>query len=386
MNRSILLLASSTLIFGSASAYFWQGQRGGDERNAALETRVKELETTLAAAQSQPPPSQPPPQLAVVAEPPAPVDDPKPAAKAPAKSAPKFAATGVGVVRNGTGNALIAAPSVFRVMRTDKLMEDPEYRAAMRSQQRMMMPARYPDLGEALGLQPEEVDKLMDLLTDQEMTGMENRPPIGENGPPDPAATQEWSKQMQQRQRDNEAQLAGLLGDAGLQEWKEYQQTLGARMQVKQLRGIMEGSSDPIRADQVQPLVDAMAAEQQRMLQTQLRGLNNTVPGQQTIALVAGGSGAMHPATPTNQVAMMEKSLEQTVQNNQRMHDAVAPYLSSRQLEQFDKYQNQQLEFQRASLRMMRASAEAEARGEVQQNSNGVSMSSSAVLMPLADP
>jgi hypothetical protein len=237
-----------------------------------------------------------------------------------------------------------------------------------------------------LHLQPEDVDKLMDLLTDQEMANMSGQPPFGENGQVDQAAMQEWSKKLQQRQRDNEAQLAGLLGDSGVQEWQEYQKTLGARMQVKQLRGMLEGSSDPIRPDQVQPLVEAMAAEQQRMMQTQLRGFSSVAPGQRTVGMIAP-AGAMQPFTPGNQVAMMEKSLEQTVQNNQRMHDAVAPYLTQRQLEQFDKYQNQQLEFQRASLRMMRASAEAEARGEVQPNGNSSSMSvSSSGWVPLATP
>jgi hypothetical protein len=378
MNRSILLLGS-TLVFGSASAYFWQEQRAGEERNAALEARVKELESTLAATRQLPPP----PLAATVEESPPPVDTSSPPAKAPAAPQPKLAVSGsFGTVR-GAANAFVAGPSaVFRSMRMDKLMEDPEYRAAMRSQHRMMMASRYPELGEALRLQPEDVDKLMDLLTDQEMANMAGRPPFGEDGQVDQAAMQEWSKKAQQRQRDNEAQLAGLLGDSGLQEWKDYQQTLGARMQVRQLRGILEGSSDPIRPDQVQPLVEAMAAEQQRVLQTQLRGVNSLAPGQRSVTML-GAAGVMQPITPGNQVAMMEKSLEQTVQNNQRMHDAVASYLTPRQLEQFDKYQNQQLEFQRASLRMMRASAEAEARGEVQQNSNDPAMSARSVLVPL---
>jgi hypothetical protein len=380
MNRSVLLLGS-TLVFGSASAYFWQEQRAGDERNATLEARVKELESTLAATRLPPPPA------ATVEEAPPPVETSSPPAKArAAPPPPKVAVGGMGTFR-GAATALVAGPSpVFRAMRMDKLMEDPEYRAAMRSQHRMMMSSRYPDLGEALHLQPDDVDKLMELLTDQEMANMSGQPPFSENGQVDPAAMQEWSKKVQQRQRDNEAQLAGLLGDSGVQEWKEYQQTLGARMQVKQLRGILEGSSDPIRPDQVQPLVEAMAAEQQRMMQTQLRGFSNVVPGQRTVGMIAP-AGATQPFTPGNQVAMMEKSLEQTVQNNQRMHDAVAPYLTQRQLEQFDKYQNQQLEFQRASLRMMRASAEAEARGEAQPNGNSNAMSvSSSGWVPLATP
>lgn len=382
MQRSVLLLAGSTLIFGSASAYFWQQERIGDERSTALEARVKELEGTLAATRLPPPP----PMINTV-EPPAPPENPPaPSAKAPApKPAAKVAMGGVGMVREGGPNRLMAGP-VFRSMRMDKLLEDPEYRAAMRSQHRMMMSGRYPDLGEALRLQPEEVEKLMDLLADQEIAGMATQPAFGFDGTqPDPAAMQDWSRKMQQRQRDNEAQIAGLLGDSGLQEWKDYQQTLGARMQVKQLRGIMENSSDPIRPDQVRPLVDAMAAEQKRMMEAQMRsvGLVGMAPSRGNAAVIASGStwAAARPMTPGNQVDMMEKSLEQTAQNNQRMHDAVAPYLSQRQLEQFDKYQNQQLEFQRASLRMMRANAEAEARGETQPN--GASISASSALVPM---
>jgi hypothetical protein len=374
MNRSIVVLAGTTLAFGSASAYFWQAQRAANERGTALESRIEELETKLAAAQPLPP--VPLAQTPFTAPPP---QDAEPAPRKPVRApsvsnGPKVAGTIPPALHRGFGQP---AP-VFRSMRMDKLMEDPEYREAMRSQHRMSMSSRYPDIGEALNLQPDQVDKLMDLLTDQEIAGMSRtQPPFSQDGrAPDPTAMQEWGKQMQKQQRDNEAQIAALLGDAGVQEWKDYQQTLGARMQVKQLRSVMEGSSDPIRSDQMQPLVAAMAAEQRRAMESQMQNLRNNM-GQRP-ALV----GSQIQMTSGNRVAMIEQSLEQTVQNHERMRDAVAPYLSPRQLEHFDKYQKQQLDMQHASLRMMKLQAEAEARGDVPGDGTGTSMAVSGVFVP----
>lgn len=353
MNRFIFVLAGTTLVFASASAYLWQQERAGREQRAALEQRVKELESAPIIARTIPTtPAETPAPLETV-PPPQPVHRPKPAAIRGA------------VVANSRKETSLSAGNTFATFafaRQDKLMADPEYRAAMRAQQRLMMPHQYPDLAEALQLQPEEAGKLMDLLADQQIANMDRRPPVGPDGSPDQKAMQEWhqqmQQQMQQQHRDNEAQIANLLGDGRLQEWKEYQSTMGARMQVKQLRDLMNSSSDPLRADQVQQIVTALATEQRRPNAEPQR--NSLRP----VAMLGTRVGSLSPAAP-NGVAMMEQSLEHTIQYNQRMQDAAAPYLSARQQEQYKQILDQQVEMQRINLRMMRSQAEAEARGEI---------------------
>jgi hypothetical protein len=350
MNRFIIVLAGTTLVFASASAYLWRQERAASEQNAVLQLRVEKLEGAQRTARA----ILPTPAAAPVAGA-APPDSGPPLrpARAP-RPAPAVGAAAA--VAGSDRKAAITFRPFFGSMRMDKLLADPEYREAMRAQERLAMSSRYPDLAEALHLQPEEAEKLMDLLTDQQVAAMGRQPTFRPDGTPDENSIREWQKQMEQQQRDNQAQIASLLGDTQFQEWKDYQNSMGARMQVKQLRDTL-GSSDPLRADQVQPLVAAIAAEQLRYGAELQRN--------------AGRAGKARSMSQSDQLSMMEQGLEQSTQYNQRMHDAAAPYLSARQQEQFDRMLNQNLEIQRITVRMVRARAEAEARGEAPTTNDG---------------
>lgn len=339
MNRAIAVLAGATAVFASASAYLWQQERTLREQNAALTARVQELERT---------PGKPSPFTAPLPEPAAasPVDDTRTASPEPAANR----ALAIGRVETPTAAATVNAPVMFSTFRNDRLLNDPEYRAAMRSQQRMMLTNRYADLGEALGLQPAEVNGLIELLVDQQVARMNERPPFQPNIAPDPAAMGEWSRRMQQLQLDQDRQVADLLGEAKLQEFKDYQRTEGARVQVNQLRQLLAGSGEPLTAEQSQPLVKALAAEQDRSQQDM-----------QTV-FHSAGNGRL---STEEQARRVETNLEQTLQAHRRLHDAASQYLTSTQLDQLDRLLKQRSDMQRINLRMLRARAEAEAVGEI---------------------
>jgi len=351
MNRLIvalvIVLAVATVTFASAAVHLWQEEREGRTHTAALAARVLELEQQLSSARTI---AAPKPEAEGAA---APISGTAPNPPPLAPERPALARTlPAPAARNEAGFA--RAATAFR--RPDALMKDPEYRAAMRAQQKMMLSVRYSDLSEALQLQPEEASKLLDLLAEQQ-AAMMNRPPLFASGAtPDPAAVDEWRQRMEQQRIDNEAQIANLLGEGKMQEWKEYQGSEGARMQVAQLRQVLANSAEPLRQDQVQPLVKAVAAEQKRTMEATQR-------------MTPASARQM---TRADQLALMEKSFEQTAQTHQRLHDTAAGHLSSQQLEQFDQMLKQQADMQRISLRMMRASAEAEARGEVASENVGL--------------
>jgi hypothetical protein len=356
MRHATLLFGVATLAFGSASAYLLQEVREERERSTALQARVQELEQ--ARARPSPfRPSRPTPsavgndskRTVASAEPPV-------AALAAAPSAAISQA-----IQTSPQPAMSPRNRRNEIERQLKLLqEDPEYRAAMRTQQRMQMSRQYSDVGQALQLQPDEADKLLDLLAEQQLRQMENRPPFNE-GQPDPAAMQEWQRKQQEQRRQNESEVAALLGSAKAQEWQSYQKTMPARTQVRELSTMLASSSNPLRQEQVQPLVDAIAAEQQRRSTELPRPAVRSADGR--------------PATPMDRTAMMEENLKRVEQYNQRMHDAAALHLSSQQLERFDQILKQQLEMQRANLSMMRARAAVEAHG-------GTTVSTTGALVP----
>jgi hypothetical protein len=340
LSVGVIALVLATVALGSTSAYLLRQLRSEREHSQSLQARIEQLEKARAVPQNP---------FASIAPMPEPVvAEPEPEPTPPPALARQYPDA---TPRSGMESPVVPVRSPR--MGRQLLLQDPEYRKAMIQQQKYAMARLYPDLREALRLQPEEAEQLMELLAEQQTDTMANRPPFADarNGPPDPAQVQQWQEQMQRQQKERDAQIAQLLGDAKYQEWQSYQKTLGARMQIRELRVELAEAGIPLREGQIEPLVNSLAAEQQRRAQ---EAQNDRV---QLNALGNAGSG--------NRVAFLEKQLERTAEYNRRLHDAAAPYLSSDQLRRFDEHLDRQLQVQRANLQMMRAQQEAIERGDL---------------------
>ena len=233
--------------------------------------------------------------------------------------------------------------------RQRKLLEDPEYRDAWKRQQKIMMPRMYPDLSKAMQLDEQQTEQLLDVLAEQQLRNMTNRPPFVPGEAPDEAAMRDWQAQQQRLQSDNQAELAAVLGDAKAQQWKNYQSTLAARSQIRELRSTLEHAGLPLPAEQTENLVAAIAAEQQKSL-----------ADRQTNRNVFAAS-----VTTGNRAAMFERQVDLTREQQQRIRTAAEPYLSPQQMDYLERMHANQLEMQQINLKMMRVQAEAEARGDL---------------------
>jgi hypothetical protein len=340
MKNAVAILALTTVGLGSASAYLLGELRDARAQTEDLQAQIDELQR-LRLRQNPfdrpAPPAEPEP--APVTEQPAAVKPPPVREQAVASAEPPP----------------FMANRQAMMDRSRQLLQDPEYRKAMLAQQKLAMRRMYPDLLTALRLQPQEAERLMDVLAEQQLNMISNQPPFrGRGQPPDPTEVQQYQQQVQQQQRERDAQIAALLGDAKLQEWQQYQKTLGARAQIRELRTELAESGIPLREGQVEPLVSALASEQERRSQEMMKDRARL--------------NALGTTMPAGRVTMMEQDLERAADYNQRLHDAAAPYLSSDQLRRFDAHLNQQLEAQRVNVRMMRAQQDAVARGDIQPN------------------
>lgn len=336
MNRSIAVLAGATALFASTSAYLWKQERAGRERNAELSARVQELERHSSRSKSLAmlPPGQPAPPDSGIAP---------PQQTAQERSALTHASPHIETnvpVAFGTHDGFLADNS--------KLMSDPEYRNLMRAQSRWMLAERYAGLRDALQLRPDEANKLLDLLADQEANMMANMLPM-QDQQPDPKALQEWQQQAERQQRNDEAQIAALLGDAKMRQWKEYQSSEGARMQVNHLRQVLADSSEPLRQDQVQPLVKAIAAEQARRMEN----TQGTAPAEP------------RQISRAEEIEQLERAVADEIRSNERLHDTATQHLSAQQLDEFDRVLQQGVDTQRIFIRMIRANEETEKAGEL---------------------
>ncbi|MGH8176073.1 MAG: hypothetical protein ACREV5_07435 [Steroidobacter sp.] len=108
-------------------------------------------------------------------------------------------------------------------------LADSEQRLAVRAEQRASIQQLYPDLAQVVSLDTTTHDKLIDLLTDQQMNRLDEAYGERRRNTPD-------SLQMQaDAETRNLDALRELLGEEGLERYQQYLSTLGERSQVDQI-------------------------------------------------------------------------------------------------------------------------------------------------------
>jgi hypothetical protein len=241
MRAPILGLAIGTVAFASSSIYLWQQLRVERDHAAQVEKTTQELKARVAELE-----------------------------KVRIGFAPRREAGSAGFVsgsfRAGESVALPAAPpsaaaksgepeqAVWTVHRQEP---SPAMKKMMRMQMRASNKRLYADIGDRLGLNKDATNKLIDLLTDQQTSGMDFVLP-GE----DPAEVARHSEQMR---RDNEMAINDLIGVDKAMALKDYQQTIPARMDVENLVRQLESNDVRVSEEQRKKLVDIYIEERARV-------------------------------------------------------------------------------------------------------------------------
>jgi hypothetical protein len=269
MRKPVLMLSMAWLVAVIGVAWLWNGLQSARERNASLQARIEAL---LAPAASQAP------------------------------TATASVAAGAGVPQVQPAAAPDAAANARNQGNTRALL-------------RMTLPQQYPDLGEELGLRPDELEKLFDLLADRNA-----------------AATPE-------ARAAGDAAIAALLGTR-MADWQQYQRSLPARRQVTQLRGQLAASGSSLPQSQVRPLIAALAAAQADH-RSQM-------------------AGKPLPATMDRQ-QRMQAEIQREKEGNRRMVEAAGPFLDKPQREAYQRMLDQQMALAESLVPALDAAARAQA-------------------------
>lgn len=350
MSKVVVILAATSAGLGLLSLHQVKQLRDGEAAIAELKTQMATLQEQAEATRTFAPP--PVPVVARVFEVGstiAPSKDPKD----PPKSATAQLSPGVA--------SMVAPPSPMsredrmRMMREHRerqrqLMQDPEYREAMRLQTRSTLARQYPGVIEELGLDQAQADDFFAMLADQQMRANEQMEPLWEvdGEDRDPTAIQQRHQKLQQAaaemKRNNEAELSARFGQGKLQEWKEYQSTMGQRWQLENMRSTLASQGLPLNEDVSKPMLKALAEVQKLEIQDYAAANRNVSPAQARLAANMPFEGRS-----------MEQQIEVTKKRNQRMLDAVSSYLTFEQRQALEREQDAQVKMQEAQLRVMRA-------------------------------
>ncbi len=329
MHRFAPLFAASTLVVAIVAAYLFLQLRAEHLRVRQLQERIAQLEFAQGAS------------LASAS-----------VAPAVARSQPAQASSaGQVAVAESPGQDTRAVevprPNAARGNVRD-LLKDPDFRAAQLAQRRAQLQRTYAALVRELNLTPAQADALFDLMARQQLARMSEPARSVANGQlPGEDAQQVMRNAIQETRRTQDAEIATLLGDAAFQQFKEYQDTLGARQRVTQLRAQLAAQGQLLADEQFKPLITAVAAEQK--LQSQQRMDREPTRGDAAA-----------------QMANQEQSLKFTEESNRRLVRAAGSHLDSGQLQALEALLEQDLTMLRANLRVQKARLDAQGRSEDQ--------------------
>ncbi|HEV7606744.1 MAG TPA: hypothetical protein VGO61_05370 [Steroidobacteraceae bacterium] len=131
------------------------------------------------------------------------------------------------------------------------------FRKMMRTQMRVNNKRLYVDVGAKLGLSQQEANKLIDLLTDQQVESFA----IGRDAG-DPT---ERRRLLDELRRDDQAEITDLLGATKAESLKDYQESIPARQELEMLSRQLEGADATLSADQQKRMLAMLVDERKRI-------------------------------------------------------------------------------------------------------------------------
>jgi hypothetical protein len=258
-----------------------------------LHERVIELETAAAAA------------AAAAAAPPPVIPTPPPAA--PEKPpAPKL--------------SLREARRAFAAAQL-KMYADPNARAILRLAGREQQRNENPEVGRALGLSPEEEDRFLDLLAEQQIAQTEA---YRRNSDGRGFDQQKFEDGMRAREVDHMA----WLGAEKYRRFQHYNETLGDRLRVRQFRSQLDAEDD-LTDDTAERLIEviATARKAQEARQSTPENYRMMFGGPYGITLVVG-----------HDEDGLEKAAAHVEETDRKLAKAVSPLLNASQQRHFAEY------------------------------------------------
>jgi hypothetical protein len=211
------------------------------------------------------------------------------------------------------------------------MMKDPEMRKAMAQQQRIGLDMIYGSLMKQLKLSPEQEEKFKDMLIAQQMENMSQASAMFEG---DATERNKVAQELAAKRAEKDEEIKQLLGDEKFEQYQNYNQTLGERMMLEQF-----GRSAEISQQQSDQLMAIMQEEKKNV---QINFGTQPADANQDWQAVLGSDEA------TAKLFMQQEEV------NNRVLERAAQVLTPEQFEKFAPVLKNQLEMQKAGLKMAR--------------------------------
>ena len=233
-----------------------------------------------------------------------------------------------------------------------KMMQDPDMKKMIRSQQAMGVRMMYGDLAKELGLSPDEATQVMELLTERQLGMAAKGMELMGGEAADEAKLAEAGEAAKASREEFDQQLRGVLGEERMKKLENYERTLGDRMALQQYQQSLAASGTPITDQQRDGLLEIMADERLKTPPNPLEANNKDMAAQ--IKAMQSGEG-------------LDQFVQSTQDFNQRVLTRVRSILNPDQVNAFESAQKQQLEMLQFGMKMGREMMKGEGAGNPPQ-------------------
>lgn len=317
MKKNVVILVAGVALVGAAAAMLWLDLRSERAQGSELAARIAALEAAPAMQATAPEA----PGAAVPSAQANQIETAPPPAPSPATASAPAA-----VVPPAAGQTAAQPPAgLFEALAT------PQGAEMANNLMRGMMRQMYPDIGEEMGLSPQEVDAFFDLLARQQQEITADTFGLMSGNVQDPAARRDMQRRLQEKGRQHEAELAAHLGVRHAQ-WEDYQATAAARVQANELKTMLAGGAEPLSDQQYERLVAAFSTETKR--------------------LTAEERAWSQSAAAVDSPNMIQETLQRAMGAQRQMLDVAKPHLSAAQEAQFRRQVEQQMSMMQAMMGM----------------------------------
>jgi hypothetical protein len=212
-----------------------------------------------------------------------------------------------------------------------KMIQDPDTKKVIHDQQRQCMGQLYDPLIQQMGLTPEEAAKFKELMTDNVMKWTEKASPLYAGSSSGNSAA--LSSGIAADQENFDKELKAFLGDARFAQYKDYYQTVTERAQLNQFRQQTSGRYGALTDQQAEQLLALMKQEKENLVAADQSG-----PG------TGQNQAGVEPMLSGDQFDQLLKTQESL---GQRVYDRARTVLSPAQLDDFGRFQSNQLQIMR---------------------------------------
>ena len=213
-------------------------------------------------------------------------------------------------------------------------LNDPEQRRVLRAEQRSSVQEWYPDIGEALGIDAATEEKLIELLTDQQMQNLEQHVHFS-------AQPAQFSIQAQADARNRAlGELRELLGDHGLERYQDYMATLGERSQVRMFDARL-AAADKLQPEQKTHLMNVFREMHRQDLQPAMRS-RRFLAGVSWKSPEYPSPENLQRAAQLDTIALNESSLRRMKDSHPSAAREAAKFLTPMQLQGFERMNAEQ--------------------------------------------